>query len=117
MEFLDLVSDITSEIDLDALLLRVMAEATRMLDAERSTLFLQRRAGLGELFARVAEGNDGRRDPLPRHLGIAGAVFTTGETINIPHAYADLRFNPAFDAPDRLLHPVDPVRADRQQGG
>ena len=30
-------------------------------------------------------------------LGIAGAVFTSGKAINIPYAYADLRFNPAFD--------------------
>ena len=30
-------------------------------------------------------------------MGIAGAVFTSGKTINIPYAYADLRFNPAFD--------------------
>ena len=28
---------------------------------------------------------------------IAGAVFTSGKSINIPYAYADLRFNPAFD--------------------
>jgi len=34
---------------------------------------------------------------FPNHIGIAGAVFTSGKTINIPHAYADLRFNPAFD--------------------
>jgi adenylate cyclase len=34
---------------------------------------------------------------FPNHLGIAGSVFTTGEVINIPYAYADLRFNPAFD--------------------
>src|SRR3546814_963957 len=34
---------------------------------------------------------------LPNHLGIAGAVFTSGKTVNIPYAYADLRFNPAFD--------------------
>ena len=34
---------------------------------------------------------------LPNHVGIAGAVFTSGETVNIPYAYADLRFNPAFD--------------------
>ena len=34
---------------------------------------------------------------FPNHLGIAGAVFTSGKTINIPYAYADLRFNPAFD--------------------
>src|SRR3546814_20246389 len=33
----------------------------------------------------------------PNHLGIAGAVFTSGKTVNIPYAYADLRFNQAFD--------------------
>ena len=98
MEFVDLVADITSEIDLDALLLRVMAEATAMLDAERSTLFLHDARG-SELFARVAEGDHGVDEiRFPESAGIAGTVFTTGETINIPHAYADLRFNPAFDA-------------------
>ena len=40
MEFLDLVSEVTSEIELSSLLQRVMGEATRMLNAERSTLFL-----------------------------------------------------------------------------
>ena len=34
---------------------------------------------------------------LPNHVGIAGAVFSTGKAINIPYAYADLRFNPSFD--------------------
>ncbi len=98
MEFVDLVADITSEIDLDALLLRVMAEATAMLDAERSTLFLHD-ARSSELLARVAEGNDGVGEiRFPDSVGIAGTVFTSGETINIPHAYADLRFNPSFDA-------------------
>jgi adenylate cyclase len=97
MEFVDLVADITSEIDLDALLLRVMTEATVMLDAERSTLFLHD-SRASELVARVAEGNDGVVEiRFPDSVGIAGTVFTRGETINIPHAYADLRFNPSFD--------------------
>jgi adenylate cyclase len=97
MEFVDLVADITSEIDLDALLLRVMTEATVMLDAERSTLFLHDTRS-SELVARVAEGNDGVVEiRFPDSVGIAGTVFTSGETINIPHAYADLRFNPSFD--------------------
>tara|TARA_A100001037_G_scaffold297696_1_gene320103 strand:- start:3223 stop:4815 length:1593 start_codon:yes stop_codon:yes gene_type:complete len=34
---------------------------------------------------------------LPNDVGIAGAVFQSQETINIPYAYADLRFNPSFD--------------------
>src|SRR6202011_5181550 len=40
MEFLPLVADITSSLDLSMLLRRVMSEATRMLKADRSTLFL-----------------------------------------------------------------------------
>lgn len=96
MQFVDVVSNITSEIDLGSLLQKVMAEATRMLNAERSTLFIndpKRR----ELFSQVGEGLGATQIRLPNTAGIAGAVFTTGRTINIPHAYADLRFNPSFD--------------------
>jgi adenylate cyclase len=96
MEFLRLVSDITAELDLDALLQRVMAEATRMLRAERSTLFLLDERS-GELFARVAEGDSVGEIRFPATEGIAGTVFSSGESINIAHAYADLRFNPELD--------------------
>ena len=34
---------------------------------------------------------------LPNTSGIAGAVFSSAKSVNIPYAYADLRFNPAFD--------------------
>jgi adenylate cyclase len=96
MEFLDVVSDVTSEIDLGTMLAKVMTEATRMLQADRSTLFLNDDK-TNELFSRVAMGDSIGEIRLPNHLGIAGAVFTSGTTINIPYAYADLRFNPAFD--------------------
>jgi len=96
MEFLNVVSDVTSEIELDKLLAKVMGEATRMLKAERSTLFLNDEKS-NELFSRIAMGEGVNEIRLPNHLGIAGAVFSSGQTINIPHAYADLRFNPAFD--------------------
>ena len=96
MKFLDMVSDVTSNLELGSLLSRVMNEATRMLSADRSTLFLNDEK-TNELFSRVAMGDSLGEIRLPNHLGIAGAVFTSGETINIPYAYADLRFNPAFD--------------------
>lgn len=96
MEFLDIVADVTSELELGTLLQRVMGEATRMLGAERSTLFLND-AKTKELFSRVAQGGAIGEIRLPNHLGIAGTVFSTGQTVNIPHAYADLRFNPSFD--------------------
>ena len=96
MEFFDVVSDVTAEIDLGALLQKVMSEATRMLNAERATLFLNDEK-TDELFSKVGLGLSATEIRLPNHLGIAGAVFTTRQTVNIPYAYADLRFNPSFD--------------------
>ncbi len=96
LEFLDVVSEVTSDIKLGSLLQKVMSEATRMLNAERSTLFLNDEK-TKELWSEVGQGLDAMQIRLPNHVGIAGAVFTSGKTINIPYAYADLRFNPVFD--------------------
>jgi adenylate cyclase len=96
MKFLDMVSDVTSELELGALLQRVMQEATRMLNADRSTLFLHD-PKTGELFSRLIMGERVGEIRLPDHMGIAGTVFTTGKSVSIPYAYADLRFSPAFD--------------------
>ena len=96
MEFLEVVSDLTSDIKIDSLLNKVMTEATRMLNAERSTLFLNDEK-TQTLWSQVGQGLGSMQIRLPNTAGIAGAVFSSGKTINIPHAYADLRFNPAFD--------------------
>ena len=96
MRFLDVVADVTSDIDLGTMLLKVVTEAARMLEADRATLFLNDEK-TNELFSRVAMGASVGEIRMPNYLGIAGAVFKGGQTINIPYAYADLRFNPAFD--------------------
>ena len=96
LEFLDIVSEVTSDIKIGSLLQKVMGEATRMLNAERSTLFLNDEK-TNELWSEVGQGLAAMQIRLPNHVGIAGAVLTSGKTINIPYAYADLRFNPAFD--------------------
>ena len=96
MQFLDMIADVTSELELGTLLKRVMEEATRMLTADRSTLFLNDQK-TGQLFSRLAMGDSVGEIRLPNHVGIAGAVFQSGDTVNIPYAYADLRFNPEFD--------------------
>lgn len=96
MAFVDVVSEMTADIKLSSLLQKVMGEATRMLKAERSTLFLNDEK-TNELWSEVGQNLDAIQIRLPNHLGIAGTVFTSGQAINIPHAYADLRFNPAFD--------------------
>jgi adenylate cyclase len=96
LEFINVVSEITSDIKLGSLLQNVMSEATRLLNAERSTLFLNDEK-TDQLWSEVGQGLGATQIRLPNHVGIAGAVFTTSKTINIPYAYADLRFNPAFD--------------------
>ena len=96
MQFLDLLADITSDFDLSAMLSKIVTEAAKMLRADRATLFLNDEK-TKELFSRVAMGDSVGEIRLPNHVGIAGAVFTSGQTINIPYAYADLRFSPAFD--------------------
>lgn len=96
LEFLDIVTDISSEINLTPLLQKVIREVTRLLSAERSTLFLYDRKS-GELWSKVGEGLGATELRMKGDAGIAGHVFNTGEIVNIAHAYADLRFNPAID--------------------
>ena len=95
-EFMSVVSEISSEIQLGALLQKIMATVTKMLNAERSTLFVNDEK-TNELYTEIGEGLGATQIRFPNHLGIAGAVFTSGQSVNIPHAYADLRFNPEFD--------------------
>ena len=96
LEFLDVVSDVASELELVPLLQKIMGEARRMLKADRCTLFLND-SKTNELWSEVGTGLNSIQIRFPNHLGIAGAVFTTAKSINIPYAYADLRFNPVFD--------------------
>ena len=95
-EFLSVVSEMSGELKPGALLQRIISTITRMLKAERSTLFLND-AETNELYTEIGEGLGATKIRFPNHLGIAGTVFTSGETVNIPYAYADLRFNPSFD--------------------
>ena len=81
---------------LGPLLQKLIRAITKMLDAERSTLFINDEK-TNELYTEVGEGLGATQIRMPNNVGIAGTVFQTGETVNIPHAYADLRFNPAFD--------------------
>ena len=97
LEFLDVVSQVSSELELTPLLQKIISTISTMLDCERATLFINDEK-TNELYTEVGEGLDEKSViKFPNHLGIAGNVFTSGKPVNIPHAYADLRFNPSFD--------------------
>ncbi len=95
-QFLEVTNAISQELKIGPLLRRVMDAVTTILDADRSTLFLYDEK-TQELWSHVAQGIGVSEIRFPSHLGIAGSVFTEHETINIPDAYADDRFNPSVD--------------------
>ena len=92
----EVTSAISSEVQLESLLQRIVHGATEFLHAERSTLYLYDER-TDELWSLVAEGIGNKEIRFPATSGIAGACFQTGETINVEDAYADPRFNRIFD--------------------
>ncbi|MEQ8661560.1 MAG: GAF domain-containing protein [Gammaproteobacteria bacterium] len=93
---LEVTQAVSSELDIEKLLRKIIGIASDLLDAERTTLFLHDRER-DELWSRVAEGMAEREIRIPSNVGIAGQVFTSRSAVNIPDAYADDRFNPEVD--------------------
>lgn len=92
---LEVAKALAAERQLDALLDQIVGAAARVVEADRVSLFLLDR-DRGELWSKVAQGTGQIRFPMAS--GIAGAVASTGRSINIPDAYADPRFHRAVDA-------------------
>lgn len=95
-DLLEVGRAISAEIELDSLLHLIMEKSSHLLHADRSTVFLIDRERK-ELWSKAAQGLQDQEIRFPMHLGIAGSAATTGETINIPDAYQDVRFNPEVD--------------------
>ncbi|RMH42254.1 MAG: GAF domain-containing protein, partial [Deltaproteobacteria bacterium] len=87
---------LASALDLDQLLALIMEKITILMEADRSTLFLLTDDGRG-LWSKVLQGGELLEIRLAVGEGIAGWVAKTGETVNIPDAYIDERFQPAVD--------------------
>ena len=89
---------LAQSLDLQDTLQAVMDEARKLMQADRSTLFLLDR-DQGELWSSIADanGNDMIDIRIPANRGIAGYVASTQQTLNIPHAYEDPRFDPTTD--------------------
>ncbi len=84
----------SAERDLGSLLDLIVSAATRLISADRTSLFLVDH-DRHELWTTIAQRSTAIRLPLGK--GIAGAVATSGETVNIPRAYDDPRFDPDND--------------------
>lgn len=93
---LNLARAMAEETDLEHLLALVVKEATGILQADRSSIFLVDKT-TGELVSRVAEKAGPKLIRVPPGKGIVGHVAATGESILIEDAYADARFHPEVD--------------------
>ncbi len=93
---LNVMREVSSELEIDPLLRKIVTQTSEAIQAERCTLFLVDRV-TEDLVSRVAQGEATREIRVPKGAGIAGHVATTGETVNIPDAYSDPRFNPEVD--------------------
>ena len=87
---------VNSAIDLDKLLGLILEAASKSINADRGTVYLLDSA-TGELWSKVAQGNNIVEIRLPVGKGLAGYVAKTGDVVNITDAYKDPRFNPEID--------------------
>jgi signal transduction histidine kinase len=87
---------LSSALNLDKLLKLIIPEISGLMVAERSTLFIvdhERK----EIWSKIAQKAEIKEIRQQLGKGISGHVASTGETINIPDAYRDTRFDPTTD--------------------
>ncbi|MEM7184421.1 MAG: adenylate/guanylate cyclase domain-containing protein [Spirochaetota bacterium] len=111
----DVARSIMAEIGLDSLLGLIMESVTKVMVADRSSLFLIDHKS-NELWSRVAQGAAEIR--LPLGYGVVGDVALSGKTANIADAYLDKRFSQDFDkktgyrTKSILCMPINNVRGE-----
>lgn len=86
--------DIFSTKNIDELLVVVMSGVTKAMDADRSTLYIVDHEQ-NKIWSKVAQGTNPFFVSIGQ--GIAGYVAESGETLNVPDAYQDPRFDSGFD--------------------
>ncbi|KAG8308407.1 cGMP-specific 3',5'-cyclic phosphodiesterase [Homalodisca vitripennis] len=95
---------------IEHMVFRILTHTQSLIQCHRVQVLLLHKASQGSSFSRVfdfeatdLEGDDSdeRTSPFesrfPINVGITGYVATTGETVNIPNAYEDERFDPSVD--------------------
>ncbi len=93
---LDVANSLSETLDLTNLIGNIIKKLSEILDAERSSLFLLDHE-TGELWSKVAEGEEVSEIRFPSSQGLAGHAVTTGQVLNVENAYQHPLFNPAVD--------------------
>ncbi|MBI2486170.1 MAG: sigma 54-interacting transcriptional regulator [Deltaproteobacteria bacterium] len=94
LAILKISQKINAERDLTSLLNLIAEEATKLMEADRASIFLLDREKF-ELWSIVTLDSEPIR--FDARLGLAGAAALTGQTINVEEAYQDSRFYKEID--------------------
>lgn len=92
---INLSNELNAERDLSKIFQIVVRRISKIMDAERSSLFLLNPT-TGELWSKAAEGL-GEVIILPKGQGIAGQVAVTGKPLVIPDISKNPHFDPSWD--------------------
>lgn len=95
-QLIEAAKTVNSTLDLDKLLTIILDTALKIVDGDRGTLYLVDEENQ-ILWSKILKGSELVTIRLHMGKGIAGYVAATGDTLNIPDAYLDPRFNPEFD--------------------
>lgn len=93
---LHIASSFSTARETQPLLELIAKEATRLLECERSSIFIWDQEHK-QVVACPALGVEGNTLRLPDDVGIVGDVIHTGKTIRVDDAYNDSRFDPSVD--------------------
>ncbi|MEE9609748.1 MAG: GAF domain-containing protein, partial [Desulfatiglandales bacterium] len=96
LSFLDMSEILELGMGVEGLIQRIVFMAGKVMNADRASLFLVD-AAVGELWSKVAQGEEIREIRIPFGRGIAGWVAQHHQLVNIEDAYSDYRFNPEVD--------------------
>jgi len=91
---LNTVQSLSQDLGIQSLILTITMHANKVVCAQRSTVFLVDEAK-NQLWS--VSTDTGVEIRIPKAAGIAGECCIEGKLIMIPDAYADSRFNQAFD--------------------
>jgi putative methionine-R-sulfoxide reductase with GAF domain len=83
-------------LDIEGLIDRVVRSVSQVMQADRASLFLVDPLS-GDLWSKVAQGEESREIRIPAGSGVAGWVAQHDQWVNILDAHADPRFNPEVD--------------------
>jgi adenylate cyclase len=92
----DMSEILAHQMDVEALIDRVVYMASKVLDAERASLFLLDNPSEG-IWSKVAQNEKSREIRIPPGEGLAGWVAQNDQLVNVPDVSRDARFNDEID--------------------